>query len=669
MEGRRWNVWRKRRQHAYYTSGTPKAMAARTTKEISREAGRIFTRALPANWAVRSQEDQEDYGIDYEIELTTPADAATGFIFKVQQKGVESADYLADGSAAAYSLNVERLRYYLEDVRIPVLLVLVDVNSDAVYWRRLQGDGDVEARFKKAKEAGQASVRLHLPTANRLPASEHKLLAAVSEAFDYLTVAQIRRMPLPKMAEAISNDDDLDVLVQRLGVAKAEKARRLLEAGKFDESIKLCDEGFDDESQAVETRFQFGLLGEKALVLELSTSSDPRAKQFLFEQRLALAQRLSQIAWPRVVPAHLRHFALSLLRTARVAARADSDIGLALSLRVQQHTSDPYAIAITAGAQRKSTTALLRELQFAQFRVVRLLRGGWMHLAASAWARLVEAIVPFLRRLRTEKHEDALSAISNWFDAVGVLVRENAESGGTREEIEQWVGANLLLGAECGDFDGRVAACTDAVEKITDEHERSVAQDRLRRVASLSAEKHEPDRSVALPQMYVQMARALGINLDDPNDMIARVIRIGIDDINPERVVRQCEHIGVRLGASGIPAQMLALPTAGHKFVRCRRHGHQVYGLALDSLYSMFRREYCDSCSDLAKRPDAWKWSHEWQEAQEKDWPPEFEYPDPWDEDWTTDDDSASAPPDVASSESSNPAARTATDPSRDGDP
>ena len=53
-----------------------------TNKEINRTSGRIFESLLLPSWAFRSQEDQEDYGIDGEIEITTPEDKATGFIFK-----------------------------------------------------------------------------------------------------------------------------------------------------------------------------------------------------------------------------------------------------------------------------------------------------------------------------------------------------------------------------------------------------------------------------------------------------------------------------------------------------------------------------------------------------------------------------------------------------------
>jgi hypothetical protein len=88
-----------------------------TSKEISRAAGKIFQNMLPPNWAVRSQEDQEDYGIDYELEKTDARDHATGFILKAQQKGVEHLTLTPDNKSVIFSgLKVLRVKYYIDQL-------------------------------------------------------------------------------------------------------------------------------------------------------------------------------------------------------------------------------------------------------------------------------------------------------------------------------------------------------------------------------------------------------------------------------------------------------------------------------------------------------------------------------------------------------------------------
>ena len=136
-----------------------------TPKEISRAAGRIFQATLPPQWAVRSQQDQEDYGIDYEIELTTPDDKATGFIFKIQEKGVEKADFIDNGRTVSYrDLSVARATYYLSLVRSPVVLVVVDVAHGCPYWIPIHGNPEFIASHRAALAGNNQTMTVHVPS-------------------------------------------------------------------------------------------------------------------------------------------------------------------------------------------------------------------------------------------------------------------------------------------------------------------------------------------------------------------------------------------------------------------------------------------------------------------------------------------------------------------------
>lgn len=110
-----------------------------TNKEINRVSGRLFEGLLPPSWALRSQEDQEDYGIDGEIEITTPEDKATGLIFKMQLKGTENPDYDKDGQLVYSDASVERFIYYVKHVKLPVIFVVCDVVKNNVFGRRCKG--------------------------------------------------------------------------------------------------------------------------------------------------------------------------------------------------------------------------------------------------------------------------------------------------------------------------------------------------------------------------------------------------------------------------------------------------------------------------------------------------------------------------------------------------
>jgi hypothetical protein len=73
-----------------------------TPREISRTATRIFNSKLPPRWASRNQEDQEDFGVDWEIEPMLPRDQPSGTIFKVQQKGTRKLDLINGGITISF---------------------------------------------------------------------------------------------------------------------------------------------------------------------------------------------------------------------------------------------------------------------------------------------------------------------------------------------------------------------------------------------------------------------------------------------------------------------------------------------------------------------------------------------------------------------------------------
>jgi hypothetical protein len=217
-------------------------LSERTPKEIGRLAGGIFLSALPGRWARRSQEDQEDYGVDYEIELTTADDKASGFIFKVQQKGVEHARRLADGTIA-FSLETEKVTYYQRQLRIPIVLVVVEVNSKTSWWVPLHANREIEKALADALAAGQKTMTVHLPAANELAKTHDDLLAAVRRMIDALTLAGLKAMPTADAQAVIDLEPDLDELERGLrltqSLLRSTRTQRHVERGELDAAFEL----------------------------------------------------------------------------------------------------------------------------------------------------------------------------------------------------------------------------------------------------------------------------------------------------------------------------------------------------------------------------------------------------------------------------------------------
>jgi hypothetical protein len=123
-------------------------------------------------------------------------------------------------------------------------------------------------------------------------------------------------------------------------------------------------------------------------------------------------------------------------------------------------------------------------------------------------------------------------------------------------------------------------------------------------------------------QVYRNMAFALGIDLSDADNPFSEMVNIGIDDLDPTRVLRNCEHMIVTLGRRGhtmvhaILAQQLQLPTMGPKVVHCSLHKYTRIGISFDETYERFRTDYCDKCPDRAPRLEDWHYTHEWQQSE-----------------------------------------------------
>ena len=84
--------------------------------EIGTEAGRIFKYNLPSNWIVRDQEDQNDHGIDFELELKNSNGVALGndSVFKAQVKGEYDSTIIKGGKTLSFKLSKKRLKYYFD---------------------------------------------------------------------------------------------------------------------------------------------------------------------------------------------------------------------------------------------------------------------------------------------------------------------------------------------------------------------------------------------------------------------------------------------------------------------------------------------------------------------------------------------------------------------------
>lgn len=596
-----------------------------TPKEIGRLAGRIFGAVVPANWAVRSQEDQEDYGVDYEIELTTPDDRPTGFIFKIQQKGQLSLPRNVAGDTISFSdLPIEKLGYYLHDLKLPILLVVVDVTEQDVFWVQLQGNDHAQAAYDAARAHGRKTVTVHIPVANRLPETAHKLLDSARKAGDWLLVQGIRDTTPDELTAAAVRARQLDSVAEdvrkHLDSLRCEQIEVLIRDGSREQALEMASRLLEGDTETTAMRVAAGMNVIRIYGGMLAMANAPDRYQELVQVRAQTSTRVLEIVRATKSPAHLRVYARFMIRSARLRSASEQAFGLWMSLKAQESMGDHFTRYVTQAQLRPVVLRLLRELR-ATYRLIEVAaRGGHFHLIPQMWAGTIHDGLPYLLLLRETSSPEAAASLVEWWDAGGVLALELAA------ETENWRDLGLCAitfvqlapPADQAAQDQRFETAQDWIRRITDETLRDEILGDLEEQRTLF---QPPSGGPTVDQeiaMYRQMAAAMGVNLDDPNDDIARIVNIGLQDLNPERVLRQCEHLFVSLGSHGIPAQMLGLPTAGSKNIHCMRHGHIIQGLSLDSTFDTFKQFYCNACGDCTPRPADWQWTREWQQEQDR---------------------------------------------------
>lgn len=143
---------------------------------ISEAAKEVFFCKRPSTWNCDSRDGDNDYGLDYEVQLASGGQIC--HTFRVQLKGTESPVTSKDGTALSISLRRTTLNLYANTVE-PVLLVVAVVELDEfekpnhatskVYWQWMDEElVRIRSSAYAVDESRQGSVAVHIPTANEL---------------------------------------------------------------------------------------------------------------------------------------------------------------------------------------------------------------------------------------------------------------------------------------------------------------------------------------------------------------------------------------------------------------------------------------------------------------------------------------------------------------------
>lgn len=590
-------------------------------KEIGRRAGRICEFCLPDNWAFRSQEDQEDYGIDGEIEITTPQDKATGFIFKAQIKGQKTVSFIEDNSKVSFSISLERLQYYMSNVEIAVILFVVDITSEIVYWHSLQDDENLRKRMQDALVKDQETITVHLRTTNVLKRDNiDELLQAINVNLDWLRLNNLRKINYSEIFKKSTDEkvkDWLDQAKDQSYYAYMEQFERLYINKEHEKLLELINQVFPSKTEKNELRFYAGLYAERVCEQDLgfNTEEYDEASFDIFQQILHLVRTNNFNKYYQI-------YIILLWRRWILKKKIMADYHNFMTLKMIGN--DPLVRGIAKSMQIQSSLRVSNYLVKTIRLVNSSIRQSDPNIFLDIFPKLGTFIVLMIHKWRDEKQNESITVVENWLNFCTELGINLALKSGQDALLIQFINVFVSIKVYSKDTVHYIDDAKIILDNIQDEEMKIFMLEYLDELK----QKYLVDRSeynLTTEQeieFFQQHAKQLGFDYDDPENEFGQIIKQGLEDYNPERVLKECEHLLVfNSSALGMPAKMVGLPSATMKIIHCVEYKYTVGGWGLDMVYqgiddipnSGFKSRHCINCDKCKPRADDWKWNSKWQ--------------------------------------------------------
>ncbi len=573
-------------------------------------AGKLLLRhALESlGWVVNDV--QEDYGIDTNVQVFD-GKAPTGAWFHVQLKSSASSAYSSTEDFISQELSMEHARHYALEIRQPVLLIHADVTAKRVFWYAPQLDRHLVTALHRPG-AKYATVRI--PTCQELPQTAAGLLTGLDKIHLALANRVLTSSSAQSFAESLQHLPDQEALYrafqEKNDVVKLKKLAELYQQKKFHEVLPRAQAILSDPDSTVEVKFWAEM--QLYAVEHVQAVHAGKPQGVLPEIDLAHARRLQQLTVNG--PKHLKFHALIARQAAELRILVHQNYGLFLAL--QQHSLANGNPMMVLGIYARRSV-LTRRISTKYNQCVRLARYAATYPNRWALGRGLSAVVT-----ATGPYNITLHAEGN-IEAVDVMERSALQIS----KLAAWISQ------ETADPTGVVLAIIGSLSTVRSENSpayhwaKETAQslpDETIRADALGCVERAAKRWRGEPvdedyhgnvvwQVIQNMASALGIDLSNENDPLVRGLKIAADDDSPERVLRNCEHLLVSMGATGPIARRIKrqfnLETAGSKVVHCTLHNYHLEGRELDATHAEFGRLHCDSCADKKPRPSEWDYS------------------------------------------------------------
>jgi hypothetical protein len=562
----------------------------------------------------------KDYGRDFEVEVFLKK-KTIGVLFNVQLKSTEQPALSVDGDFISVELDMSSARYLAHELETPTILIQADVTQKRLFWAAPQIDKSLLKTLEMRPDGKTCTVRIS--TKNELPATKDELLDTVTELLTTLAARRLTRTGTREFVAATASIAETTDLKQNLrdkiDFLEIMDAQKLTEAGEFDAARQALQSVIASSQAGIEPKFFAVLIEEKNERLSLR-GADRHGTRHVDLIR-STADKLLKLT--RGGPGALKYYALVARVAADFYALTHEDWGLYQNWKIHKTTGDLWWRAELRVMRAETSRRVERKLtQF--LRLVRLSeRTSYQSALPLAFLRIVEGGATLINRLDDEGLTDAAASIRDViFRVCKLSAAIAAEFSMHNERARAAISAGMLSRnhqAEC------VLWAMAEADQIADDEIRSWAKERIADQPATLGPEELSDEPMPMPmeqQVYENMASAMGIDLSDAENPFSQMVKTGIDDLDPTRVLRNCTHMFVTLSQRGhnffhmALAQQLQLPTMGAKVIHCTKHKYTRVGMSFDETYELFKTDYCDKCPDRQPRPTDWQYTHEWQQGE-----------------------------------------------------
>jgi hypothetical protein len=603
-------------QNELYTFSRVNVQLERPPEHEIDSAGERLLRDVfePIGWAVNKIE--HDYGVDFDVQIFKDH-KATGEWFKVQLKSSQVTRYSGDGSFVSQRLDLGHAKHYSCEIRDPLVVIHADVKNRKTFWYAPQLDGELKRIVSGPNPPSNLTVRI--PKENELPRSLTGFLTALEQVQIILGAARVIDAPVADFAQAITGQGEQEKCIHefqdKIDGLRLEKAHMLFRAGSLQEARERVNQILQNSDSSIESRFSAILEDELISLREYFQSDIPQSELGQIHLRTSLRLRsLTRKGNPA-----LKFFSLIALKAAELEILTFRDFGLLLNWKGHAASGNPL-MAIGFYIERVESARLVTEKYNQCLRLARnAAKSPHLWALPRALLRIVEGLATFFI-LRGEDHPGILDAYFTSAMRLCRLAADTAAWNGDDDVLSHAATTAMLLFK--GQPDEVQNFVNEILGKIQGAEQKRLTQEALERVARRRrGEDVEGDIPATTAQVIQNRATALGIDLLNDTNPAAKLVRLGIKDADPGRVLAHCQHAFVSIG---LPTDtlvvalsgLLQLPSIGAKVLHCDLHNYAVEGPSLDSICESFKSQYCNTCPDRSSRPPEWKYSDEWQQQE-----------------------------------------------------